>query len=386
MDYPKSVANVGLVNGKFVDENTVTGVVGSLIPSEWGNAVTDEILAVIAGAGLSPAEAKVDQLLTAICQIIQSGTVSYATDTGSANTYKAAYTQTVTALTDGLILRFKAKTASTGPATFAPDSVAAKPITTSSGAALIGGEIAVGGFVTVQYSSALNAWLLLSSTGGTVNEGRLLRVWVFDAATTYYPIAQVRRVEVELVGGGGSGGGSVALSSGNSCVGGGGGAGGYAHSLIDVTDAMRTAGVPITIGAGAAASQANGSAGGTSSFGTYLSAWGGAGGSRTVAASTNLIISSAGVGGGGATDGVFPSCAGEDGAYGQNNPYQSSASQGGAGGRSAMGYGGQAQSINANGNNGNRGGGGSGVVSVSTTTAYNSGKGGNGCCVIREYY
>lgn len=66
MDYPKSVPNVGLVNGKFVDENTSTGVVGSLIPSVWGNAVTDELLAVIMAAGLTPDESNSAQLLAAI--------------------------------------------------------------------------------------------------------------------------------------------------------------------------------------------------------------------------------------------------------------------------------------------------------------------------------
>ena len=66
MDYPKSVPNVGLVGGKFVDENIATGVVGSLIPSAWGNAVTDELLAVIKGAGLTPDESSNVQLLAAI--------------------------------------------------------------------------------------------------------------------------------------------------------------------------------------------------------------------------------------------------------------------------------------------------------------------------------
>lgn len=66
MDYPKSVPNVGLVNGKFIDENTTTGVVGSLIPCGWGNAVTDEILNVILAADLVPSEESHGQLLQAI--------------------------------------------------------------------------------------------------------------------------------------------------------------------------------------------------------------------------------------------------------------------------------------------------------------------------------
>lgn len=66
MDYPASVANVGLVNGKFANENTATGGVGSLIPAEWGNGVTDEIINVIKAAGLTPSESDLTQLLRAI--------------------------------------------------------------------------------------------------------------------------------------------------------------------------------------------------------------------------------------------------------------------------------------------------------------------------------
>lgn len=66
MDYPKSVPSVGLVNGKFVDEDPGAGTPGSLIPSAWGNAVTDEILAVISDAGLTPDEENHGQLKEAL--------------------------------------------------------------------------------------------------------------------------------------------------------------------------------------------------------------------------------------------------------------------------------------------------------------------------------
>lgn len=66
MDYPKSTPNVGLVGGKFVDENTSTGQAGSLIPATWGNSVTDELLAVIVAAGLTPSESDLTQLQKAI--------------------------------------------------------------------------------------------------------------------------------------------------------------------------------------------------------------------------------------------------------------------------------------------------------------------------------
>lgn len=54
MDYPKSVPSVGLVNGKFVNEDVIAGLPGSLIPATWGNSVTDELLSVVKSAGLEP--------------------------------------------------------------------------------------------------------------------------------------------------------------------------------------------------------------------------------------------------------------------------------------------------------------------------------------------
>lgn len=62
MDYPKSVPGVGLVDGKFVDEDAVLGRQGSLIPAAWGSAVTEELLGVIEGLGEAPSEADFGQL------------------------------------------------------------------------------------------------------------------------------------------------------------------------------------------------------------------------------------------------------------------------------------------------------------------------------------
>ncbi|MGX1173323.1 phage tail protein [Pseudomonas sp. R151218B TE3479] len=73
MDYPKSVPSAGLVNGKFVDENPLTGTPGSLIPADWGNGVTEEILNVIKAGELTPDEQKYDQLLQAIRSVSARG-------------------------------------------------------------------------------------------------------------------------------------------------------------------------------------------------------------------------------------------------------------------------------------------------------------------------
>ncbi|WP_367352480.1 phage tail protein [Achromobacter animicus] len=70
MDYPKSVPGVGLVAGRFVNEDPIAGRAGSLIPAEWGNAVTDEMLTVIAAAELLPSESDNGQLLKAINSLV----------------------------------------------------------------------------------------------------------------------------------------------------------------------------------------------------------------------------------------------------------------------------------------------------------------------------
>lgn len=93
MDFPKSVPGVGLVAGRFVDENPVAGTPGSLIPAAWGNAVTLELLAVIQAAGLTPAEADVDQLAEAIGKIIADGL--HKTQPQFDNTKKFASTEFV---------------------------------------------------------------------------------------------------------------------------------------------------------------------------------------------------------------------------------------------------------------------------------------------------
>jgi len=66
MDYPKSMPGVGLVNSRFVDENPITGTPGSLIPAEWGNALTEEVLTVIKAAAIEPTEGLNTQLLEAL--------------------------------------------------------------------------------------------------------------------------------------------------------------------------------------------------------------------------------------------------------------------------------------------------------------------------------
>ncbi len=72
MDYPKSVPGVGLVDGQFVDEDQVAGTPGSLIPAGWGNAVTREILNLMAAGGQVPAEGDHGQMAKAVAKMIEN--------------------------------------------------------------------------------------------------------------------------------------------------------------------------------------------------------------------------------------------------------------------------------------------------------------------------
>ena len=141
--------------------------------------------------------------------------------------------------------------------------------------------------------------------------------------------------ELDVMVFGGGGAGAVGYSSNSYCRGGGGGGGHMARDTIDVAEGII---VPVTIGAGGAAgtsqSQTTGKAGGTTSFGSYLSAAGGSG-------ATGINGGDGGAGGGG------------------GSRYYAS---GGRGGNGSYG-----------------GGGGGGKAGTTESTSYaNGGKGGNG--------
>ncbi|WP_236178375.1 MULTISPECIES: hypothetical protein [Pseudomonas] len=78
MDYPKSMPSSGLVDGRFADENPLTGTPGSLIPATWGNGVTEELLNVIRAAGMVPSESESDQLLKALKNVLAEDAMPFA--------------------------------------------------------------------------------------------------------------------------------------------------------------------------------------------------------------------------------------------------------------------------------------------------------------------
>ena len=387
MDYPHSIPDVGLVDGKFVDEDVATGTIGSLIPSAWSNAITDEILSTIAAAGLVPDEANQTQLLQAIRTLstqqagvaIQKNTAAICLAGGSADALTGNFTPAVTSLTNGLSVYVRAALAnvSTTP-TFEADGTSAKAIVKGAGAALSAGDIAgAGHWLELQYDQALDRWVLMNPAMGIVPTGRLINIQTFTASGTYTPTSGTSAVLVEVVGGGGAGGGCTATVANQASAGAGGGAGGYACKRM-ANPGVQT----VTIGAGGLGSLGVGTNGGTSSFGSLVSATGGSGG----------VYGTSGTGGGG------PGYPGGMGSGGDINipgatsegPWGFSVSgvslvRSGRGANSKFGAGGGTQ-VNGAGSAGTGfGSGGSGGACPPNTAAQVGGNGAGGIVIVWEY-
>lgn len=183
---------------------------------------------------------------------------------------------------------------------------------------------------------------------------------------------EAKAVKVRLVGGGGGACGITANQSGR-----GGGGGGYAERFISPFSENSTA---VTVGArgnGGANTPVNGDAGGTSSFGSFASATGGAGGR------TNRETLGAAGGSGTAPGGIV-----FDGNPGMGD---GASSTGGAGGSSHLGGGGRAwnsrdrcqnrQGADASG----FGGGGGGGIRVCSGNGTRGGHGRAGLVIVDVY-
>lgn len=222
---------------------------------------------------------------------------------------------------------------------------------------------------------------LLEAITALKTSGSLIATRVFTANTAYEATEGTNAIEVIVVGGGGGGGGSAAMSASQFAGGGGGGSGGWGVSrLIADFD-----GEAITVGASGAGGigAANGSAGGTSSFGALISATGGAGGSFGAAAT----VGNTQVGGqGGTCEGAnLYSSTGESGL--PSIAFSSANMVSGAGGSSMLGAGGRSlASATADGvAGGGKGGGGGGAVGQNSAAARTGGAGAPGVVIIREY-
>lgn len=204
------------------------------------------------------------------------------------------------------------------------------------------------------------------------------RVVIYTAGVTQWSVPDVlkkgRKCKVKVIGAGGSGGvGNTATASGQAAIaGGGGGAGGISESILDLTGVDS---VTVTVGVGGASVTSlnkSGVPGGTSSFGSYLSATGGGGGGQPTGGDSGAGIGGETNSGGGpgSPGGVLP-------ADNIGVPSMCGGSGGGPGGNGAAQVSADNNAANAKAN----GGGGAGLK-PSSGSGIKSGRGGDGLVII----
>lgn len=256
-----------------------------------------ELAAVSAGFDLLPT-----------VQQIKSLTTAYATTTGTGTAYAATppYPLASYQLGQGLTLRFHATNTGTATLNLMGQSgvlLGVKPLLRADGTDMQAGDIVAGQIQEVRYDGSAfrvistilrGEWTgTLPSQSGNAGKslitdgtaaawgfpGSLLRVTGYASSGTWIKGAGTRMVRVRGVAGGGSGPGG---ESGGIDGTGGGGGGGYFEAVVDVS---AISSVPYAVGNGGAqqtTNNADGNDGGTTSFGTYASAAGGAGGKSRV--------------------------------------------------------------------------------------------------------
>ncbi len=215
--------------------------------------------------------------------------------------------------------------------------------------------VGTGGIVT---SATANTITIDGSGSGGGGSGNLLNIQIFDTpgADTYTPTTGMEYVIVQCVGGGGGAGNAQSPGPGAPVATGGGGAGGFSQGFFDAaTIGVSQALVIGAAGAGGAASGANaGSNGADTTFGSLITAGGGAG---SVGAYNISFPPDGGVGG--TAVGGYLNINGQQGAPGTG---ATTSASGGIGGSNPLGQGGSA-----------RGGAGAGYVG----TGYGAGGGGS---------
>lgn len=194
-------------------------------------------------------------------------------------------------LVDGLCVSLTWAAANTGSVTLAINGGSPIPVVDAAGDALTPDTLTADLTSVLRYTAG--EWRIISSLGvaggGSGPSFETITASVtWDRPTGYADDTMVR---IQLWGGGGGGGKAARVAGAGA---GGGGGGGYAERWMRIADIPTS--VLVTIGGGGAggATGANGSPGGTSTFGSLMTAYGGGGG---VGATVNAV--GAGGGGGG---------------------------------------------------------------------------------------
>lgn len=108
-------------------------------------------------------------LPSSLLSSIQTGNLSYAVATGTANAHVVALTPALAQRVDGMVIRYKAPAANTTALTI-NDGIGTVAVVGGAHAALQGGETAPNGDVWVQWNSSIGggSYVMIDSTGGAV--------------------------------------------------------------------------------------------------------------------------------------------------------------------------------------------------------------------------
>ncbi|WP_236170136.1 gp53-like domain-containing protein [Pseudomonas parasichuanensis] len=164
-DYPQ---------GSFKNRTTPVAKDGSYLEKDWANDKEGFFQSLLSAAGIAP-NGNVDKVgssqnFDALLNLFRRGIGTYVLGGGTANAHTATLSPPVTALNDGMVIKYKASIANTGACTFNPNGLGAKDIVGGAHAPLQGGEIISGGDVWLQYNTSIGggSWVLVSSTGGAL--------------------------------------------------------------------------------------------------------------------------------------------------------------------------------------------------------------------------
>lgn len=211
--------------------------------------------------------------------------------------------------------------------------------------------------------------------------GALRGMQVFTASGVYTKPAWLKRAVVEVLGGG-AGGSGAASNAGQAAAGGGGGAGGYAFEMLEGSEIGATETVTIGAAGAGGVGNASGTNGGTSSFGTLLSATGGgAGGFTSSGSGTSASNGGAAGSGSGGEIGVSGSTQGGVAMF-----FTGAFGIAGAGGSTRYGTGGAQTAAIQNGNPATGyGAGGGGAMDANAAGTKTGGVGTPGLVIVWEF-
>lgn len=245
------------------------------------NETNAEIVAIETILGKNPngAYASVKAWLEALASGGGGGTLYFGVASLTSNNYDFEIDELGSVPMDGLVITGFMDGTNTGAITISINGGTPRACTKNGPTEpLIAGDIVSGQLCMFQYfdNGDGSYWQMLTPSAKE-KANAMPALNVFTSSGTYYPSSGVKYIEVEAVGGGGGGGKGGGTSS-TSLGGSGGGAGGYAKKIISVDDLGESETITIGSGGAGGTSTGYGDPGGTTYFGTILSASGGAGG------------------------------------------------------------------------------------------------------------